>query len=396
VKFIRLLALVHCLAFLTGNIHLAFADDSSRISTLEKEIEKLKESYKQLVKPRVRPDHDFPKLQLRGFAHLQYDYDSRKTLNSSGAVTSENDSNNFATGNVDLYVTSQVSKNLSFLMETLFESRSEGENVLDVERVLLRYEYKDWLNISIGRGHTALGYWNQRFHHGTWLHTTTDRPLVYKFEDDGGILPVHFVGLEFSGNISFDFGDLSYTANVANGRGKSATTVQLIEDANDDKQLSFMFTLAPKALKGIEFGGNFLFDKIPKDGATAGRGSEIEEIIFGGHLFYIDERVELIGEYQYIRHDLDIRSKKNHSGGYVQFGYTFGDKIKPYYRFDFLRIQSGDPFFTGLAGVENSDQHTVGLRYDWLPFAAIKLEYRNLNADTTKSEAGTVQISFAF
>ena len=46
-------------------------------------------------------------------------------------------------------------------------------------------------NVSIGRGHTAMGYWNQTFHHGKWFQTTTDRPAIYRFEDDIGILPVH-------------------------------------------------------------------------------------------------------------------------------------------------------------------------------------------------------------
>jgi hypothetical protein len=47
--------------------------------------------------------------------------------------------------------------------------------------------------------HTPLGYWNQYYHHGAWFQATATRPEMYLFEDDGGILPVHEIGIEASG-----------------------------------------------------------------------------------------------------------------------------------------------------------------------------------------------------
>ena len=82
----------------------------------------------------------------------------------------------------------------------------------------------------------------------------------------------------------------------------------------------------------------------------------------------------------------------SHAGGYAQFSYGFGD-VRPYYRYDFLRIDTADTFFPG---IEDTDQHTLGFRYDWYSFAAIKVEYRYQETNTAISNEGTAQISFAF
>lgn len=155
-----------------------------------------------------------------------------------------------------------------------------------------------------------------------------------------------------------------------------------------------MFTLEPKVLGGFGFGANILYDVIPSNPGVAGRTNEIDETIGGAHAFYIDEHIESIAEVQLINHHSGADGF--HKGGYVQFAYKLFKNIKPYYRFDFLRTESGDAFFRGLAGVENTDSHSLGIRYDWMPFAAIKLEYRHADSTANNSNAGTAQISFAF
>lgn len=330
-------------------------------------------------------------LEIHGFGHVQYDVE-RVDPNSGPSDTT----NNFANGGVDLFITSELSDSFNFLNETVFEFGEDGENIVDVERVLLKYTASDAFNLSAGRGHTALGYWNQRYHHGTWLQTTTDRPLMYAFEDDGGILPVHFVGLEASGVIAD--GQLSYTFNVANGRGAITDEVQLIEDKNDSKMVSLLLTYEPETLEGFGIGVNALYDKIPEDMGVLGREKEIEEIIYGAHLFYVEYPWEIISEIQFIEHDVaGSGGSFSHNALYAQIAYSIG-KFKPYYRYDRMDIESGDPFFTiGVEStIEDKDQHTVGIRWDVDTYVALKLEYRHLNGDSEDSDAATLQASFAF
>ena len=341
------------------------------------------------AKPKPHSDLDVPSLSIRGFGHLQYDY-----TNESVPGLPDKDSNHFADGDIGLLFSSQISKKLSFFSETLFKFTSEGDTNVNVERVMLNYEFADWLNVSIGRDHTPIGYWNQHYHHATWTHTTTDRPLIFQFEGNEGILPLHYVGIGFSGNVGFDFGNIDYSLMVGNGRGKDTKSIQIINDLNDDKQISFQFTVEPSALDGFGFGANILYDVIPNNFDVAGRENEIDEIIAGAHLYYTADPFEIIAEYQYIWHD-DFRSIKSHHGGYLQLAYSF-DKLTPYYRFDILDIESGDAYYAGLKSVMNTIQHTVGIRYDWFPFAALKFEYRRSDTNLVDSNEVSTQVSFMY
>ncbi len=341
------------------------------------------------IKPKPHSDFDVPSLSLRGFGDFQYDYVDESFIDSA-----DEDTNHFTNGDVGFMIYSQISQKLSFFSETLFEFKSGGETDFDVERVLLKYEYADWLNISIGRDHTPLGYWNQHYHHASWSHTTVDRPLIFRFEGDDGILPIHYVGLGVSGNLAFDFANINYSLMIGNGRGKVTSSVQIVEDLNDDKQVAFKFTVEPNALKGFGFGANILYDVIPNNADLVGRENEIDELIAGAHFYYTQDPYELIAEYQYIHHD-DLRSTKSHHGGYLQLAYII-DKFKPYYRLDVLDITSDDPYFHGLRDVEDSIQHTFGVRYEWFPFAALKLEYRRMDSDSVDSNAIASQVSFMY
>ena len=397
-----------CLLIL-GNPRFSYGDDSERIRELEKKVEELTRIVNELKgqQPTAAALHEpavteeineaineeektaAPQLTLRGFGHVQYDY-SRSNFSDD----TSGDTNHFTVGGVDLFITSQISDKISFLNETTFELRTDGANVLDVERVLLKYEANDKFNVSIGRGHTAMGYWNQTFHHGKWFQTTTDRPAIYRFEDDAGILPVHFVGLEFSGTLDMPGGTLSYVSNIANGRGKIADEVKLVEDNNDSKMAGGMLTYKPAAVEGLGFGVNYISDIIPERPGTTNRGAEIDENLSGAHIFYLKDPFEVILEGQMINHFNHATGMRDETvGGYGQLAYKMG-KYKPYLRFDWLNISDRDPFFQGL--VEDETSHTLGLRYDLTTFNALKLEYRRLDKDNSQSSEATIQSSFAF
>ena len=90
------------------------------------------------------------------------------------------------------------------LAEIVFEfEEDDNEAVLDPERIQVRWAPSTLFSLTAGRMHTPLGYWNETFHHGTWFQTTAARPLLYEFEDDGGILPVHMVGLQAAATFAY-------------------------------------------------------------------------------------------------------------------------------------------------------------------------------------------------
>ena len=392
-----------CLLIL-GNPRFSYADDSQRIRELEKKVEELTRTVNEMKgqlltaaprEPAVSEEISeeettfAPKLTLRGFGHVQYDYARSDFSNDTAG-----DTNHFANGNLDLFITSRVGEKISFQNETIFEFEENGSTEVDVERLLLKYEGNDKFNVAIGRGHTALGYWNQAFHHGTWLQTTTDRPVIYRWEQDAGILPLHFVGLEVSGAFDMPGGKLSYVSNLANGRGEIANEVQLVEDDNDSKMAGGMLTYKPAAIEGLGFGVNYIRDIIPARAGTTNRGAEIDENLSGAHIFYLKDPFEVILEGQLINHFNHATGLRDETAGaYGQLAYKMG-KYKPYLRFDWLNISDRDPFYQGL--IEDEMSHTLGLRYELTTLNALKLEYRHIDKDNSRSNEATIQSSFAF
>src|SRR3982751_5019269 len=154
---------------------------------------------------------------VHGFTDVQFSAGSR-------------DSSGFKLGQLALFVTSELAPGFSFLAETAFEY--ETDFVVDVERLSVAYAVAPWLRVTVGKHHNPIGYWNTAYHHGTLLQPTIDRPMMFLFEDDGGVLPIHSIGLMASGrdistlHFAYDVlvsNGLGATPNGDNNRAKAAT-----------------------------------------------------------------------------------------------------------------------------------------------------------------------------
>jgi hypothetical protein len=332
------------------------------------------------------PDWPFPPLTLGIFASVDYLYADQRPPGSLG----DGDTNHFALGELDLFLVSQLSDRFSFLTDVLFEFYSNRDTRVDVERLLIMYEHANWLSVSAGRGHTAIGYWNRAYHHGTFLWTTASRPLIFEFEDEGGILPLHFVGIEASGTIETQKGLIGYTTTLSNGRGRNPGDIQLTDDLNDSKMVGLELVWRPSHVRDLAVGASFVYDDIPSD---PGEREKLDEYIAGGYVAYTGRSLEVLVEGQYIRHE-DGSGYDNY-GGYAQISYKLGDWT-PYYRFDLLEIDGGDPFYASVPEAIDTRQHTVGFRFDWTSFLALKLEYRRVNSTGRNASIAAAQATLRF
>ena len=61
---------------------------------------------------------------------------------------------------------SKLSDKISFLGETVFELDEQQEIAVDLERLQIAYRCSERVSPGRGRRHTALGYWNESYHHG--------------------------------------------------------------------------------------------------------------------------------------------------------------------------------------------------------------------------------------
>jgi hypothetical protein len=181
---------------------------------------------------------------IRGFTDVTVGGSNRPGANSA-----------FGLGQFDLYVTSKVADRVSFLGETVFEfDDAGGEFIVDVERVIVSYEASHLLRLAGGKHHTPLGYWNNAYHHGTLLQPTIQRPLLMRFEDEGGILPIHTTGLLVAGRDISPL-HLGYDVMVGNGIGGSPTS-----DANQAKSVTV--ALSSELTSALQVGVNLYTDRV--------------------------------------------------------------------------------------------------------------------------------------
>lgn len=364
------------------NLATVYANDISIIASTEKQVEPAIDKNHEL--PGV---FDIPKLKVLGFSDIGYNL----------KVTDNEDDNTFLLGVVSLFITSEITDRVNFLVEAEFHPDKDTNSApFHTARANIKYSLSDIFNIKIGKMHTPLGYWNQAFHHGSWLQTTVLRPLIYSWEEEeGGFLPVHSFGIELFGFMEFDDFDLEYNFDVLNGRGKTITEIQIVKDNNDSKAINFLLGFRSHIIEGLKLGINFYLDTIPPNPNDAARINRIEERIIGGYATYMHDGLEILGEVFSIYHDDKTSGNDfNTLGSYLQAGYKI-NKLTPYYRFDYLDFESGDPYFT--PNDIDISKHTFGVRWDAFNWNALKIEYSyNDKQGRDNEHSFTLNTSFAF
>src|SRR6476660_2347702 len=174
--------------------------------------EKLTEPQTQPAPPSPEMDHamgenpadESPRLRIRGFSDVRY------TASNLKGTT-----NSFVLGQFNLFITSRISDQLSTLAEIVTEADSSNNQFgIELERMVLQYKPSDFFQLGIGRYHTSIGFYNTAYHHSTWLQTAVDRPFLFEFEDGGGVLPIHNVGLTANGAIPSGKLGLHYIAEI--------------------------------------------------------------------------------------------------------------------------------------------------------------------------------------
>jgi hypothetical protein len=272
---------------------------------------------------------------------------------------------------LDLYLTTENGRVRS-LTELNFEVGPEGEIDTDLERIQIGYAFSDALTLWAGRFHSPYGYWNTAYHHGAQIQPSILRPRFLDFEDKGGILPAHDVGLWATGKLALGARMLRYDAWLANAprigadgvldqNEAGATNGHVLVGAN----LGLPFgatTVGLHALAG-RIGG-------PVDGQSA---SDLR--ILGGYAVYDDDDWEAMAEY-FGFDDRNLLGGGTHASHafYAQVGRTVG-AWTPYVRYELAALDQADDYFALMASGRSYRRGLFGLRFDIDPRSTVKLEF---------------------
>jgi len=335
-----------------------------------------------------------PVLKIRGFFDLDFDDGPvAQNLNFPLGVPAKT---SFRAGEFDLFITSQLAEKLSFLTELVFSSGPNNVFGVDIERFQLTYRNNKYFEISAGRFHTSIGYYNTAFHHGTWFSTATGRPFMFFFEDSGGPLPIHELGVTATGAVpNTGKMNLHWIAEVGNGSSEVGNAlygdgVENFASDRNHKDVNVAAYIRPEWVEGLQIGASFLTGDL----IASAESVKVNQTIASAYAVLIDSKWEFLNEFVWQHHQVTVGGQTfNSPMGYTQLAYRIG-KARPYFRWQEVNIPTNDPVtaFTG-----RYEGPSGGVRYDAFTYACFKLQYNRVYFRNATAQNGVeLQLAFTF
>ena len=332
------------------------------------------------------------RITFRGFGEVNYKALDQRLPEIAGGGFVPGSAANFYTGDFDLLLTAPISSRVNVLSEIDFRETDAQHFNVEIERLLLNYDCKNWLRVSAGRYQTAIGYYNTVFMSGAWPQTMADRPLIMAFPDEGGVLPVQAIGVSFKGaipsgklglNYLFEYGSSDTIRTRLDGTGS-------LDDENNGNQVNAGIFFRPDWVSGLEVGGSFYRDNISDDRNLSLRYGQS---ILNAHVVYVARGLEFLNEGVLIRHaQTGGGNLFNMPGAYTQISKQLGH-VRPFFRFQYLNTNPRSTFHD----VRLRYGPSFGARYDFNPNVAFKLQFDHTDRRPQPDLNGVQsEISFAF
>jgi hypothetical protein len=410
--------ITRCIAFLAVAGICAFGQDSkddiiqkliSRVEALEREVAALKPSAVPAVAqsseqpaapPAVQSAEQPPAVSTSGLPVAEQHDDSRFTFHGYADAgflrnVAGDSVKRFVMGEVDLFMTARISPNLTALLETVLETDSQLYNnqvPVNVERVLLQYRHNDYFNLDIGSYRTAIGYYSTAYLRGAWFQTALSRPRLFEFEDDGGFLPLHNVGLSANGRLPSGALGLHYVFEVGSSRnyaqaGRTGTDLQ------QNGAVNVALFAQPSRIRGLQMGFSSYHDQLSPQ-----TGIKFDRSVWTAHVVYQAHRLEFLNEAVLARFSNARDGHISVPGFYSQLAYRVGPSLTPYLRFDYANVYGkGDAMAGAQQYVPWRTIFSGGIRYELSDSVAFKVE---LGRETDRLRSpwitAAAQIAFTF
>ena len=356
--------------------------DAEHMKDMENKLEAIQNELTQMTSGMVTRSSSDEGLPIHGFMDVGFASNSQ----GNGVANPKG----FYVGALSFYLAPHFGDKVKALVEPNFEVTPEGDVSTDLERLQIGYTFSDNATAWAGRFHTPYGYWNTGFHHGAQIQTSVLRPRFLDFEDKGGILPAHMVGLLGGGKFKAGEGKLTYDIFAGNGP-KIVTGTLDINQADDNNHQAMMgFNLGYEfsgSLDGLRLAVHSLRGDVDDDAFN-----KTELKVVGGSAVYLSDTWEVMGEYYGF-------NDKDKSGGtgthkswadYLQIGKSFNN-LTPYVRFERTVLDQLDNYFSMQASGQSYARQALGLRYNLNQKAALKFELLN---SSFKAESGRTALGY--
>ncbi|NOU00178.1 MAG: hypothetical protein HOO95_01180 [Gallionella sp.] len=371
----------------------AFAEtDAEHMARLESKLDAMQTELSQMTSGMAHHSAGSAGIPLHGFSDIGFasNTDSDLASNPKG----------FFVGSLSFYLAPTFGDRVKALIEPNIEVTPADDIAVDLERAQFGYSFSDTVTLWGGRFHTPYGYWNTGFHHGGQMQTSVMRPRFLDFEDKGGILPAHMVGVWGAGKIKAGTGKVAYDVYAGNGptiamgvpdpaisaTAQTLGTLTIGQAGDNNHQAMTGFNM------GYEFSGNFEGLKLSAHGLQGDvddnsnatitslpsklANNKTELSMLGGSAVYLENDWEILSEY----YGFNNTNKSGSNTGthkswaaYAQVGKSFDDWT-PYLRFEKTVLDQNDNYFASQASGQSYARQSLGVRYNLNPNSALKFE----------------------
>lgn len=308
----------------------------------------------------------------------------------------EGNTKKFELGEVDLFATERLSTHWKALMELVFETDDQqlvASVPVNVERLLLQYRGNDFFNVDIGSFRTALGYYSTAYLRGAWLQTAISRPKMFTFEDQGGFLPLHAVGVSVNGRVPSGSLNLHYVLEAGSSRNYGNTAGLGLESSFNRATNLAMYS-QPSGVPGLEVGFSAYHDLF-----SPAASFHLNRSVWMIHFVYVRGRVEFLNEGMRIELSDGSLGSGTGLGFYSQIAYRVGSSWKPYGRVEYLNAYGIGAINTAISRAYEpwKTVYTGGVRDDLTESVAVKFEVgRETDYLRPSYITGAVQLAFTF
>ena len=329
------------------------------------------------------------KLNIYGFADISY-----SGLHWGKAVpTIEQDSRSFVVGNLNLYLSKNLTPKVRALAEVRFSYLPNGAANPDgttfsayavdvtnssrlaqwgssvIERLYVEYDLTDHLTIRAGHWLTPYGIWN--IDHGSPAIIAVARPYIIGEQ----FFPEHQTGLQLFGNHLFGSYKLNYFLTASNGRGADEAQQDL------DTNVALGGRLELEAPQGVKLGVSYYEGRYTGFAPAMGAAKPTyREMAYSADALYDHGGLRLQGEISARDKHFEDGARTASAAGFTSDGRDFGFyvlagyrttqlwNVMPYTYYEHYRPQER-PYFSGV------DDFTVGLNFRPASSFVAKLQY---------------------
>ena len=273
----------------------------------------------------------------------------------------------------------------------------------ELERFQLGWQLEEETIGWLGRFHSPARYWNSVYHHGLYLQTSITRPLVEKFEDEGGILPAHVTGLMLETTHKLQGADgfqTTFSLGATSVIGEHELVPFDLLDSRSEHRAAVDLRLAylPDQLGENQFGLLLNWSNLLVDGNHIAEQQGLESVkqgVIGAYLDWRKQDWRILANLTYVANQMKKQIQDQTDtfyAAYFQAEYELNQDWNVFGRVEDTTGVDDSEYFE-LFPTAVIERQMLGLRFDFYKNHALTIELSNVKTQSEDFDQAWLQWS---